>query len=107
LGREAIFFSLSYNKSVFLNDLNCQLIETYKYLKNDVSGIITELKKYKNTENCYYETRRKNYRSGLQRTARFIFLNQTSLNGIYRVTLNGEYNVPYGYRTKDFLILKI
>jgi DNA adenine methylase len=102
LGGGAIFFSLNPNAIAYLNDLNTELIETYKCVKDDIEGLIKELKKFENTEEFYYIIRDQNYQSQLKKAARFIFLNQTSFNGIYRVNLKGKYNVPYGYRNKEF-----
>jgi DNA adenine methylase len=100
LGGGAVFFYLKPYGTAFLNDLNAQLIETYLCVKSDVEGVIKELNKFENTEKCYYEIRAKKYQNELRKAARFIFLNQTSFNGIYRVNLNGEYNVPFGYRER-------
>lgn len=102
LGGGAIFFYLQPDKKSFLNDLNGELIDTYECVKQDVEEVIDELRKFKNTEECYYKVRQKKYQKPARKAAQFIFLNQTSFNGIYRVNLKGEYNVPYGYRTKDF-----
>ena len=102
IGGGAIFFNLLPDNISYLNDLNIELIETYQLIKNNVEEVISELKKFKNNEDCYYLVRSKKYRNEAKRAARFIFLNQTSFNGIYRVNLKGEYNVPFGYRKKDF-----
>lgn len=103
IGGGAMFFHLNPNNISFLNDFNSELIDTYQCIKEDVAGVIDELKKFENTKECYYKVREASFKSPIERTARFIFLNQTSFNGIYRVNLKGEYNVPYGYRKKDFL----
>lgn len=103
LGGGAIFFYLDPIKDSFLNDLNKELIDTYECIKDDVEAVINELNKYKNTEDFYYKIRSQKLRSNIKKTARFIYLNQTSFNGIYRVNLKGEYNVPFGYRSKNFL----
>jgi DNA adenine methylase len=103
IGGGAIFFHFGPKNISYLNDLNSELIDAYLCVKEDVYGVIDELTKFENTEKCYYQVRAANYKKLVKKTARFIFLNQTSFNGIYRVNLNGEYNVPYGYRKKDFL----
>lgn len=103
LGGGAIFFAINPPKKVFLNDSNYDLIQTYECIRDNVEGVISELRKFENTEECYYLVRNTKYKSSLKRAARFIFLNQTSFNGIYRVNLKGEYNVPFGFRKKEFL----
>ncbi|NOQ76126.1 MAG: Dam family site-specific DNA-(adenine-N6)-methyltransferase [Crocinitomix sp.] len=103
LGGGAIFFHLEPKQMIFLNDLNQELIDTYRTVKTNVESVINELKKFENTEEFYYYIRAKKYRLDSRRAAQFIFLNQTSFNGIYRVNLQGQYNVPYGFRTKNFL----
>lgn len=103
LGGAASFFYLKPQMHSFLSDLNEDLIETYNEIKNDAPSIIKILKTFHNSEKDYYKIREKEFKSASQRAAKFIYLNQTSFNGIYRVNLKGQYNVPYGFRTKEFL----
>jgi len=98
LGGGAVFMNLQPPNHSYLSDLNQELIDTYSALHDDVEKVIAELKKFKNTAEEYYAVRDAKYRNDFKLAARFIFLNQTSFNGIYRVNLKGEYNVPYGYR---------
>jgi len=98
-----VFFELEPVPTAFLSDLNSELIDTYVAVRDDVRGVIKFLGLYENTEACYYETRAEFPDDPIEQAARFIYLNQTSFNGIYRVNLNGEYNVPFGYRSKGFL----
>ncbi|MFY0599321.1 MAG: Dam family site-specific DNA-(adenine-N6)-methyltransferase [Cyclobacteriaceae bacterium] len=101
VGGGSIFFYLK-PRNAFLSDLNKELVSTYQIVKNDVEGVISELKKFENTEEFYYQIRKSKFKKETKKAAQFIYLNQTSFNGIYRVNLNGEYNVPYGFRKKNF-----
>lgn len=103
LGGASIFFHLQPQNQSYLSDINPSLIETYQCVKEDVEKVISNLSQFKNTEEEYYKIRGSNFRDEFKRAARFIYLNQTSYNGIYRENLKGEYNVPFGYRTKNFL----
>lgn len=103
LGSGSIFFSLNHPNVSFLSDYNKSLIDTYKTVKSNVKDVIRVLKDFKNTEQFYYKIRNLNFSSQVENAAKFIYLNQTSFNGIYRVNLNSNYNVPYGFRNKDFI----
>lgn len=89
-------------KRAVVNDLNTELIETYLTVKNNVEGLIAELKSFSNNSDFFYELRawdRDNtikQASAEQRAARMIFLNKTGFNGLYRVNGSGHFNVPYG-----------
>jgi DNA adenine methylase len=103
LGGGSLFFSVRPDGCSFLSDLNPELVETYQVVKDNVSKLISELENYRNTKSFYYSVRKENFKSKIKRAARFVYLNQTSFNGIYRVNLEGVYNVPYGFRSKEFL----
>lgn len=103
LGSGAIFFALLPSNGAFLSDLNQELIDTYIALKTDPVAVVEKMRHFKNTKEFYYDLRSNTDQNIISRASRFIYLNQTSFNGIYRVNQNGVYNVPYGYRTKNFL----
>lgn len=98
LGGASVFFSIGIPKHAYLSDINAELIETYMEVKDHPNEVIKELKLLKNTEADYYRIRNCVPETPIKRAARFIYLNQTSYNGLYRVNLKGEYNVPYGFR---------
>ena len=82
----------------YLSDTNEELINAYEVLKNYPQQLFELLKLHKNTEEDYYSFRKANVTDSIERASRFIYLNKTSYNGIYRVNKKGEYNVPYGHR---------
>ena len=98
LGGAAVCFALDFPNRAYLSDTNEDLIDTYKAIKTNPLGIIEFLDAFENTEERYYQIRAMRPLGAMQRAARFIYLNQTSYNGLYRVNRHGEYNVPYGFR---------
>ncbi|WP_312314414.1 DNA adenine methylase [Empedobacter brevis] len=97
LGGGSVFFHLNPTNS-FLSDANEELINSYIQVRDNVESIIGILNEFKNTEEFYYKIRKEKFDNEIIQAAKFIYLNQTSFNGIYRVNRNGEYNVPYGNR---------
>ena len=101
VGGGSVFFHIN-PEQAFLSDLNPELINAYEQVKNNVEELILRLQVFENNEECYYRVRGTTCSDQIQQAARFIFLNQTSFNGIYRVNLKGVYNVPFGYRSTNF-----
>ncbi len=105
LGSAATFFSLN-PVSATLADLNAELIETYKAIRDDYAKVWKRLKEHQrlHSEGHYYKVRQSRPRSLPARAARFIYLNRTCWNGLYRVNRRGEFNVPKG--TKENVLLE-
>jgi DNA adenine methylase len=97
VGGGAVFFDLL-PKKAFLSDLNFELVTTYNVIKNDVEKLIVSLKKQECSKEYYLKMRAKNPEklSDVQVATRFIFLNRTGFNGMYRVNSKGGFNVPFG-----------
>lgn len=103
LGGGAVFFYIrnkkEYNiKNFYLSDTNEDLINTYLQLRDNSKMVVQSLMRYINTQEEYYKIRELVPIESCDRAARFIYLNRTSFNGIYRVNSSGKYNVPYGKR---------
>lgn len=100
LGSGAMYIYLLNNNLIkgkaYLADINPQLIQAFNVVKNDVETLIVELRKFKNDRDFYYKVRQRHFDDASKMAARFIYLNRTSFNGIYRENLQGIYNVPYG-----------
>jgi DNA adenine methylase len=106
LGSGSIFFSLQ-PRDAILSDLNAELIQTYESLRDEHEKVLRHLKAHarNHSKRYYYRTRDElKPRSPSAKAARFLYLNRTCWNGLYRVNLNGRFNVPKG--TKSNVILE-
>ena len=97
VGGGAVFLDLLPQKAV-LSDMNQELIITYNVIKNDVKSLIKSLKKYKYDKEFFLKIRAQKIDelSDLKIASRFIYLNRTCFNGLYRVNSKGDFNVPFG-----------
>jgi len=114
VGSGAVFFYIiqQFNPSeVMISDLNEELIDAYQLVRDEVDKLIVELKQHQQAhltqgKQYYLTIRAKNPAelSPLERAARFIYLNKTGFNGLYRVNAKGEFNVPMGcYKKPDIV----
>lgn len=104
LGSAAMYFSHCHPRAV-LSDTNERLIETYAAIKDDYKKVVQALGRHarKHNKDYYYKVRQQKFKNEYTRAAQFIYLNRTCWNGLYRVNLDGVFNVPKG--TKDRVLL--
>jgi DNA adenine methylase len=85
-------------KKLVINDVNPILIETYKVIRDSVEELISELELLSNDLSAEAFERVKNsiVTKPVEVAARFIYLNKTCFNGLWRVNGSGKFNVPWG-----------
>jgi DNA adenine methylase len=101
VGGGAVFAALASRQhfgNAHLNDLNWELIAAYRAIRENRHELVHELKKLRglHDEKTYYLIRAKKPIEVAKIAARFIYLNKTCFNGLYRVNAKGEFNVPIG-----------
>ena len=103
IGSGAMFFFMKKNfepDNIIISDNNEELINVYKMVQNNLEELLVLLQEHKNnhSKEYYYGIRSTLIEelSLLERAARFLYLNKTCFNGLYRVNLKGLFNVPIG-----------
>ena len=97
VGGGALLFYLEKSPSL-INDSNEELMNCYNIIKTQPFALIDDLRKHVNAKEYYYNIRSKITlkMSSIERASRFIFLNRTCFNGLWRVNKNNEFNTPFG-----------
>ena len=109
VGGGAIFFYLLPENAILI-DINKDIINAYRVIKNNVTELIGSLKKHKNEKEYYYDIRNVDRDleefdgwSTTEKASRIIFMNRCCFNGLYRVNSKGQFNVPFGiYKNPKF-----
>lgn len=114
VGSGAVLFWMLNNfpniKKAVINDINEDLINTYRIIASRPNELISILQIFQNEFHLletkpeekkeYYYNKRELYNTRKlgksEQASLFIFLNRTCFNGLYRVNKNNAYNVPIG-----------
>jgi DNA adenine methylase len=102
VGAGALFLAIC-PRSARLSDANAHLMDCYSAIRTQPETVARYLRQHSksSSEDYYYSVREQYNRPQLPssaQAARFIYLNRTCFNGIFRVNRNGAFNVPYGFK---------
>ncbi len=101
LGAGSLFFYLQ-PESAIISDANSHLIKFYENLRDYPLEICNHLIFLKDQSNkdFYYKIRDiyNNSDFSPKQAARFLYLNRTCFNAIFRVNKKDKFNVPYGWK---------
>lgn len=103
VGGGAVFFHLVDRLTkAHLSDTNAELMNTYEVVQKHLVNLMVQLSIHKNVEYYYYQLRNADrtpeyeFWCDVERAGRFIYLNKTCFNGLYRVNAKGHFNSPFG-----------
>lgn len=103
LGAGSVFFAMRKRATgrCYLSDLNADLINVWCAVRKQPDELLDALGRYSglDSEKEYYAVRESAWpENTIERAARFLYLNQTAWNGLWRVNKYGVFNVPWGAR---------
>ncbi|MFW6026133.1 MAG: DNA adenine methylase [Candidatus Woesearchaeota archaeon] len=100
-------------KETIISDINKELMTGYKVIRDKLDELMGKLKEHKENhcKEYYYKIRKQDRKeevdlSDVEQTARFIYLNKTCFNGLYRVNSKGQFNVPIGSYKNPAILMK-
>lgn len=100
-------------EEVYISDINAELINTYRIIRDDIDTLISMLQVMQDEfipldtsdRKVYYMEKRERFNDlkidgdetiNVEKAALMIFLNKTCFNGLFRVNKKGLFNVPMG-----------
>jgi DNA adenine methylase len=97
VGGGAVFLHLLPFRAVLI-DSSYELINFYLVVRDNLEELLQELGKHQNTPEYYYRIRALDPEllTRVKRASRFLYLNKTGYNGLWRVNSQGKHNVPFG-----------
>ncbi|MDD3140490.1 MAG: DNA adenine methylase [Lachnospiraceae bacterium] len=116
IGGGAVLFDIlsKYDlRDVYISDINAELINSYRVIRDDIDELVEMLYIMQNTfvplgtdkRKAYYMQKRERFNDlkvngnediNIEKAALMIFLNKTCFNGLFRVNKKGMFNVPMG-----------
>lgn len=103
-GSASLFFALAPNSAV-LGDSNVELIELFSVVRDMPDELYSRLISIERTKEVYLRWRSIDPKSldALTRAVRFMYLNRNCFNGIFRTNRSGQFNVPMGSKTGEYI----
>ena len=105
IGGGALFFELQ-PENGYISDRNPELINLYSVVRDNVYELIRDLNKHEVSKEYFLKIRNLdrtdeyNLLSDVEKASRFIYLNRTCFNGMYRVNSQGQFNVCLLYTSR-------
>ena len=105
-GGGSVFFAIKPDNAT-ISDINSELINLYVVMRDNPQELKDRMRIHNrlHSRDYYYQTRAAYPSDSIDQAARFLYLNRTCYNGIYRVNKRGQFNVPIG--TKNNCIYDI
>ena len=109
VGGGALLFHLK-PENACIGDVNAELVNLYQVVRDEVEELIEDLSKHIYEKEYFYQLREvdrsevfKSWES-VQKASRFLYLNRSCFNGLYRVNSSGYFNVPFGRYTNPRIL---